>query len=140
MSGSLPAMEAVSSRSMALKAPGHDHVWVSGAQQLGGVTIRGRIGQARAAARDLTTYLIGADVTPADGLTVSVERNAGFFVASPRTIGLGLRHVDHRARLEWAPGVRWQVVLMPGTRPCRTGTIDGSSPSRRVAVSPGRSG
>jgi Glycosyl transferase family 2 len=92
------------------ESAGHDHVWVSGAQQLGGVTVRGRIGQARAAARDLTTYLIGADLTPADGLTVSVERNASFFVVSPRTIGLGLRQVSHRARLEWAPGVRWQVV------------------------------
>ena len=92
------------------ESAGHDQVWISGAQQFRGLAVRGRIGQARASGRDLTAYQVGADVTPADGLRLSVERNAGFFVVSPRTIGLGLRQVSHRARLEWAPGIRWQVV------------------------------
>lgn len=92
------------------ESAGHDHVWVSAAQQFAAITLRGRVGQASAAGRDMTAYLIGADLTPADGLMVSVERNAGFFVVSPRTIALGLHQVSHRARLEWAPGVRWQIV------------------------------
>jgi tetratricopeptide (TPR) repeat protein len=88
----------------------HDHVWVSAAQQFGALTVRGRIGQARTSDSDLTAYAIGADVAPGDGLTLFFERNSGFFVVSPRTIGLGLRQVSHRARFEWAPGVRWQIV------------------------------
>jgi hypothetical protein len=96
------------------ESAGHDHVWISGAQQFGGLAVRGRIGQARASGRDVTAYLVGADLTPADGLLLSVERNAGFFVVSPRTIGLGLQQVSHRTRFEWSPGIRWHVVMDAG--------------------------
>jgi tetratricopeptide (TPR) repeat protein len=89
---------------------GHDHVWIGASRQVGSLAVRGRIGQAQASGRELTAYRIGADLTPADGLLLSVERNTGFFVVSPRTIGLGLRQVSHRARFEWAPGIRWHVV------------------------------
>ena len=88
----------------------HDQIWTSAAQQFGRVTLRGRVGRARTAVRDLTTYAIGADFTPLDGLNVSAERSSGFFVVSPRTVGLGLTHVSHRARLDWSPGVRYQIV------------------------------
>jgi tetratricopeptide (TPR) repeat protein len=89
----------------------HDHGWAGASQQLGAVAvIRGRIGRAQASGRELTAYAIGADLSPADGLKLFVERNAGFFVVSPRTIGLGLRQVSHRVRLEWAPDARWQVA------------------------------
>jgi tetratricopeptide (TPR) repeat protein len=88
----------------------HDHVWVSAAQQFGRVAVRGRIGQARTAARDLTAYEIAADLRPADGFTLFLERDAGFFVVSPRTIGLGLSQVSHRATLEWSPAIRWQIA------------------------------
>jgi hypothetical protein len=89
----------------------HDHVWVSAAQQFGRTTVRGRIGQARTSADDMTAYAIGADVAPADGLRLSFERNSGFFVVSPRTVGLGLRQVSHRARAEWAPGIRSVIAV-----------------------------
>jgi tetratricopeptide (TPR) repeat protein len=89
----------------------HDQVWVSAAQQFGAVTFRGRVGQSRAAEHDLTAYAIGADLTPIDGLRFSVERHSGFFVVSPRTVGLGLRQVSHRARLDWSPTVRSQIAV-----------------------------
>jgi tetratricopeptide (TPR) repeat protein len=89
----------------------HDHVWVSASQQFGSLTVRGRIGQARTPVSDLTAYAIGADVAPTDGLRLSFERNSGFFVVSPRTVGLGLRQVSHRARFEWAPGIRSLVAV-----------------------------
>jgi hypothetical protein len=73
------------------------------------VNLYGRVGQSRAAGRDRTTYFIGADLAPRDGLRLSVERTTGFFVVSPRTVGLGLHHVSHRARLEWSPDVRSQI-------------------------------
>jgi tetratricopeptide (TPR) repeat protein len=88
----------------------HDQIWVSAAQQVGSVNLRGRLGQARTAVRDLTAYAIGADLTPIDGLKVSVERSSGFYVVSPRTLGLGLSHVSHRAQLDWSASVRYQVV------------------------------
>ena len=88
----------------------HDHVWMSAAQQFTRVAVRGRIGQARTTVHDLTAYEIAADLTPTDRLTLSLGRDAGFFVVSPRTIGLGLSHVRHRASLNWAPGIRWQIA------------------------------
>jgi hypothetical protein len=88
----------------------HDHIWVSASQQFARVSVRGRIGQARTAAREATPYGLEAALTPADGLTISLGRDAGFFVVSPRTIGLGMEQVSHRARMDWAAGVRWQIV------------------------------
>ena len=88
----------------------HDQVWVSAAQQFGSLTVRGRIGQSRTSDSDLTAYAIGADLAQGDGLRLSFERNSGFFVVSPRTIGLGLRQVSHRAGFEWAPGISWRIV------------------------------
>jgi len=84
----------------------HDQVWAGAAHQVGILDLRGRIGRARTSVDDLTTYAIGAGVTPIDGLTVSVERTSGFFVVSPRTVGLGLREVSHDARLQWSPNLR----------------------------------
>jgi len=88
----------------------HDHLWMSAAQHFSRAEVRGRLGQARTAARDLTTYDIEADLRPTDGVTLSLGRDAGFFVVSPRTVGLGLSHVRHRASLDWAPGIRWQIA------------------------------
>jgi tetratricopeptide (TPR) repeat protein len=88
----------------------YSQLWASAAQQFGVVNLRGRVGQARTATGDLTTYTIGAQVRPFDGLTLSVERDSGFYVVSPRTIALGLRQVGHRARLDWSPNVRAHVA------------------------------
>jgi tetratricopeptide (TPR) repeat protein len=87
----------------------HDEVWIGAAQQFGRIAVRAQIGQARTAVRDLTVYQVGADLRPADGLLLVLERDAGFFVVSPRTIGLGISQVGHRASLEWSPAIRWQV-------------------------------
>ncbi len=88
----------------------HDQIWASVAHQFGGVTLRGRVGQARTEVRDLTAYAIGADLMPVDGLKVSVERSSGFFVVSPRTIGLGLEQVSHRVQLDSAPTMRTRMA------------------------------
>jgi hypothetical protein len=117
-----------------VESAAHDHVWAGAAQQLGASTVHGRIGRARAYGRDLTTYAIGVDLSPADGLTLSFERNAGFFVVSPRTIGLGLRQVSHRARLDWAPGVRWQMAADVSHQ-----TLTDGNDRWEVTISPRRS-
>jgi tetratricopeptide (TPR) repeat protein len=87
----------------------HDQVWVSVAQRFGRIDLRGRAGQARAEGHVLTTYGIGADLTPFDGLKLSVERNSGFFAVSPRTVAFGLRQVGHRAQLDWST-INFQTV------------------------------
>jgi Tfp pilus assembly protein PilF len=87
----------------------HDHVWIGAAHQFGRIAVGGQIGQARTV-RDLTVYEITVDLRPVDGVTLVLQRDAGFFVVSPRTIGLGLRQVGHRASLEWSPAIRWQIV------------------------------
>ena len=88
----------------------HDQLWAGGAHQFGAFNLHGRVGQARTSVDNLTTYAIGADITPIDGLTVSVERTSGFFVVSPRTVGLGLRQVSHDARVQWSPDLRWVIA------------------------------
>jgi len=85
----------------------HDQIWIGTAHQLGDFNLHGRLGQARTSVDAFTTYALGADLAPIDGLQLSVERTSGFFVVSPRTVGLGLRHVSDTARLQWAPDLRW---------------------------------
>jgi hypothetical protein len=60
---------------------------------------------------DRITYAVGAELAPFDGLRLSVERNSGFFVMSPRTVGLGLTQVGHRAQLDWSPRVGMHVAV-----------------------------
>ena len=88
----------------------HDLVWAGSAHQFGALSLHGRVVQARTSVDNLTTYAIGADLTPIDALTVSVERTSGFFVVSPRTVGLGLRQVSHDARVQWSPDLRWVIA------------------------------
>ena len=84
----------------------HDQVWVGAAHQVGALNLSGRVGQARTSVDNLTTYAIGAALAPIDGLKLSVERTAGFFVVSPRTVGLGLRQVSYHATGDWSPTLR----------------------------------
>lgn len=89
----------------------HDYTWLTAAQQAGMFTVRGRIGYEQTMAGGLTAYAIGTDFAPIDGLKLSVERNSGYFVVSPRTIGLGLQQVSHRAQLDWSPTFSSQVFV-----------------------------
>ncbi|HEU4694767.1 MAG TPA: tetratricopeptide repeat protein [Vicinamibacterales bacterium] len=89
----------------------HDQLWVSAEQQAGVFNLRGRVGQSRVATRSLTAYAIGAGVAPFDGLKFSVERSFGFFVMSPRTVGLGLDVVGHRGQVDWSPTIGSHVAV-----------------------------
>jgi tetratricopeptide (TPR) repeat protein len=88
----------------------HDQLWVSAGQKVGFGYLRGRLGQERTEAGDFTAYAVRADLVPADGVQLSIERNSGLYLVSPRTIDLGLRQVSHRAQLDWSPNVRSRVV------------------------------
>jgi tetratricopeptide (TPR) repeat protein len=88
-----------------------EHVWAGVSQRLGMLTVGGRIGQARTETRDLSTYAAQLKFVPADTFAVSVERSSGFAAISPRTVGLGLTRLSHRAQVEWMPGLRYYVAL-----------------------------
>jgi tetratricopeptide (TPR) repeat protein len=87
-----------------------EHVWAGVSQRLGPVTIGGTVGRADAESRRETTYsaLVGFE---SDTLAASAERSSGFFAISPRTVGLGLTRVGHRARFEWNPALRYHLAI-----------------------------
>jgi tetratricopeptide (TPR) repeat protein len=88
----------------------HDQVWVSAAHKFGELNLRGRLGQARTSTGSTVPYSIAGDLTPVDGVKLTFERSSGFFVVSPRTVGLGLQHVSHAAHVEWVPTLRSTFV------------------------------
>ena len=85
--------------------------WVSVAQQVGVVNLRGRVGQARTAVRDLTAYAIGADLTPVDGLK-AIRRTELRLLSSCRLepSGSDCSQVSHRGQLEWSPTMRSRIA------------------------------
>jgi len=88
-----------------------DHVWAGLSQRFGAMTLGGTVGQARPEAHRLTTYGASARFVPADTFAASVERSSGFAATSPRTAGLGLSRVSHRAQIDWTPFMRYQLTL-----------------------------
>jgi tetratricopeptide (TPR) repeat protein len=87
------------------------HGWAGASQQIGALTIGGQIGVARAERRELTTYSLRGEVAPRDGMRIAVERSSGFFVISPRTVGLGLQEVAHRVEFQLTPSLRDQISV-----------------------------
>jgi tetratricopeptide (TPR) repeat protein len=79
------------------------HMWIGVAQKVGRFTVSGDAGYAQPGDGDLGTYRIGAIAHATDSLALSVERSAGAVVISPRTVGLGLTQIAHRAQVQWAP-------------------------------------
>src|SRR5262245_50439873 len=88
----------------------HDQIWIGATHQLPGINISGRVGQARTSVDDVTTYALGAELVPHDGVKLSIDRTYGFFVVSPRTIGLGLRQTGTGVRADWSPTLRSAIT------------------------------
>jgi tetratricopeptide (TPR) repeat protein len=88
-----------------------EHVWAGLTQRIGLLTVGGTIGQARPEAHELTTYSAFARFAPADSFAAAVERSSGFAAISPRTAGLGLTRLAHRAQIDWAPSLRYYLAL-----------------------------
>ena len=87
------------------------HGWAGASQQIGALTIGGQLGRARAERRELTTYSLRGEVLPRDGMRIAVERSSGFFVISPRTVGLGLQEIAHRVEFQYMPSLRYQMAV-----------------------------
>jgi tetratricopeptide (TPR) repeat protein len=89
----------------------HEEGWIGVAQRLKSVVVEGRAGRSSTDSHDLDSYAIGAHARPADALTVSIERRLGFFVISPRTVGLGISRLTHQASVDWSPGLKTHVSI-----------------------------
>jgi tetratricopeptide (TPR) repeat protein len=88
-----------------------EHSWVGVAQTLGRLTLAGQGGYATSVAQEFATYSAGATVRPADSFELSFQRSSGAVVISPRTVGLGLTQIGHRAQIQWAPTLQSMVVV-----------------------------
>ena len=87
----------------------HEHGWVGATQQFKALALEGRVGLATTRDTELTSYRIEARVRPVDSVSLSLDRGLGFFVISPRTVGLGLTRLTHRLHLDWTPGTKYQI-------------------------------
>ena len=88
-----------------------DQLWAGVTQRVGSFWFGGTVGQSRTDFDELTSYSALVQFTPADSLTVGVERTFGFFAISPRTVSLGLTRLGHRAQIDWSAGARYHVAV-----------------------------
>ena len=89
----------------------HEYTWGGLAQTVGGLTLSGRLGEARADGLRRTQYELGARWRAADWLEVGAERRFGFLAISPRTVAMGLTDRQHRVDVTWTPTIRTAVAV-----------------------------
>jgi tetratricopeptide (TPR) repeat protein len=88
-----------------------DAGWLGLTQRLGTVSVVARGGYASLQAKDMFTYGLGVQLRASDTLRVSVSRDSGFLVVSPRTVGLGLTRIAHGAQLDWTPSLNYTIAI-----------------------------
>jgi hypothetical protein len=88
----------------------HREFLVSGSQRFGALAVRAQGGQATVDSSDRWNYGLGIDIRPHDALSLGVERSTGYLTISPRTVGLGITRLDHRAQADWTPGIRYSIA------------------------------
>jgi tetratricopeptide (TPR) repeat protein len=89
------------------------------------------LGDASAEGKSKLIYEIGLDLQPLDNMNLMLQRNQSFYLASPRTVSLGIQQRSNYSRLVWEPDLvytavfelsydtlsddnkRWEVVLSP---------------------------
>jgi tetratricopeptide (TPR) repeat protein len=89
----------------------YGHGWIGGAQRVGGATFDAQAGYATFGGRERMTYSVGAAMKATDGLWFAFHRTSGALVISPRTVGLGLTQIAHRAQVEWTPTLESTIAL-----------------------------
>ena len=88
-----------------------DQAWAGASQRVRSFWFGATVGRARTDFDELTAYSALVQFTPADSLTIGVERTFGFAAISPRTVSLGLTRLGHRAQFDWAPGARYHLAV-----------------------------
>ncbi len=90
----------------------HDHIWLGLNHRLvPPIGLYGQLGKARIEeGREHTiTYRIGGDFWVADEVRFNLERSHGFFMVSPRTVGLGIKRDINQVRLQWEPEIPYHL-------------------------------
>ena len=88
-----------------------EHTWGGLAQAVGGFTVSGRVGSARAEGQRLIEHAFGVRWRASDTFEVGAEREFGFVGISPRTVELGLTEQRNSIDARWTPTVRTTVDL-----------------------------
>ena len=86
------------------------HIGTGVLQKMGRVSVGAQIGQATVKGREQTTYTVAGQARPIDTLFLAAERSEGLFIVSPRTVGLGMTQVAHRAHGQLMLGMRYHVA------------------------------
>jgi tetratricopeptide (TPR) repeat protein len=64
--------------------------------------------------RQLASYRVGLDAWVGDQWRFRIERDYGFYVISPRTVGLGIRRGANQAEVVWEPAIEYHVTVLAG--------------------------
>lgn len=78
------------------------------------LTASARVGFSHAEDSSTMPYNVAVQYRPSDSLRLSLERDYGFFVLSPRTVSLHIKRGMNRARATWTPSMRYVVVAEAG--------------------------
>jgi hypothetical protein len=92
-------------------AADYRHSWVGVGQKLGPLTLNVQGGYAEPGAEQLVTYRVDVAARASDSLLVVLQRSSDAVVISPRTVGLGLTQIAHRAQVQWAPTLQSLVAF-----------------------------
>lgn len=87
----------------------HEHAWVGVRQRAGRLTLAGQAGYASVETKDRFAYAVSGEYA-SDTVQMTAGREAGFFLVSPRTIGLGLTRLTHTVQFDWTPSFRYHVA------------------------------
>ena len=91
-----------------------EEAWAGLSQRLGALVVGGRVGQARTAVAEPTTYSGFIRFAPADTFAASIERSSRIAAISPRAVSLGLTRLRHRADIEWSPALQYYIAIEGG--------------------------
>lgn len=73
-----------------------------------------RIGYSEAEGASTMPYNLSVRLRPSDSLRLSLARDYGFYVLSPRTVSLRIKRGMNRAGAIWSPSIRYVVVAEGG--------------------------
>ncbi|MEA2006150.1 MAG: tetratricopeptide repeat protein [Acidobacteriota bacterium] len=89
----------------------HNHLWLGLSHRITPqVNLYANFGTASVEAeKEILTYRMEADFQLRDQLKLSFKRDHGFFIVSPRTVGLAIKRTLNQAQLQWEPGIQYHI-------------------------------
>lgn len=88
-----------------------DAGWIGVRHRVGPASLLARGGYASIESDSMPTYHVGVELHPSDTFQLAFSRESGFFVVSPRTVGLGLTRLGHAVDLQWMPSLKYTIAV-----------------------------